>query len=713
FVSEKFYGSGSAMETGAKSVTGGWSEYSDSSKPFIEKDRLNYIYARITTNAGTDDKPDYVYISSKGIWEDETKPVVSAVTPTADATSASVKVTGSDDESGIASYHLLVKKSGEAAPSANEIIKNGIKDEKGEFAVKDLIKATTYDFYAVIVDKAGNISEIKKASATTKADPPTGVIKVDKFTYKTLQGSDVVESTYYKEPQKITITAKGDVAVSKLQYYITNKFFSSTKALENEVAPKSTKTSDTTETKGTETTTTVDKWSDYNPDSKPSLKKNMVNYIYAKITDASGNIVYLSSKGIWEDETAPKVNSVKATPADTTAEVKVNGQDGESGIRYYYLMAKKADESSPDKPKDVKSDGTRGEDGKFKLDGLTANTKYSLYAVIEDKAGNISEIKKTGFTTKKGSGASNAAKSGAGGAGSGAGAGSGSGGSGSNVNKRTAGAEGEGSGGDDKEDEGIRDGVPYIEDASEGILIGREKTSGWDRIEGEVGKASAPAQVYVNMNGGTEVPAAALKQCEKRDVTYYFVMNDDIIWAVNGLSFTEAPRDIDFRVRTDTKNIPSKLVNEIADVYPHTNLTLEHDGDFGFTAILSINVGKNNEGMYANLYYYNEDKNSLEFQESAEVDGSGRASFDFLHASDYTVILRGDALTDKTAAALMDGSLTSTGGGSGGGYSSPRNVSKNTGHLWLIIVSIISFLLCGIILFMPDKKRRRRSYAGT
>nr|MCR5236158.1 hypothetical protein [Lachnospiraceae bacterium] len=91
---------------------------------------------------------------------------------------------------------------------------------------------------------------------------------------------------------------------------------------------------------------------------------------------------------------------------------------------------------------------------------------------------------------------------------------------------------------------------------------------------------------------------------------------------------------------------------------------------------------------------------------------SGRASFDFVHASDYTVILRGDALTDKSAAALADGSDMGSIDGFGGGSSSPKNVSKNTGHLWLLIVSIISFLLCGFILFMPDKKKKRRGYAG-
>ncbi|MBQ1881530.1 MAG: hypothetical protein II156_07875, partial [Lachnospiraceae bacterium] len=286
----------------------------------------------------------------------------------------------------------------------------------------------------------------------------------------------------------------------------------------------------------------------------------------------------------------------------------------------------------------------------------------------------------------------------------GSGSGSKNGSGGSNVDKRTAGAS-DNSAAESGSDEPIRDGVPYIEDATDGILIGREETSGWNRIEGEAGKAMAPAQIYINMNGSTEVPADAFGQVADRDVTYYFQMNDDITWAVNGLSFTDAPKNIDFRVRTDTKNIPSKLVNEVADVYPHTNLTLEHDGDFGFTALLSINVGTENEGMYANLYYYDQDKNSLEFQESVEVDGSGRATFEFLHASDYTVIIRGDALTEKTAALLATDDSTPIGGD--GGSAGPVNVTRSTGHWWLLVVSIISLLLCGLIMFMPDKKKRR------
>lgn len=798
FLSDKFYSSSSQMESGAKSSTAGaWSEYDGKSKPVLEKNKLNYIYVRVTTDAGTDTKPDYVYVSSKGIWEDEVLPEISKVTVSLNETSATVKVTGTDKESGVKNYYLLVKKRGEAAPSkkeimaggqkntsgsftvsnlekgvpvvfytivedkagnvsaitkwedkippvisklavtttdttakvtvtatdaesgistyylmvkkhgekaptAEEIMKSGANNTTGSFTVEKLTKGDTYDFYTVVTDKAGNVSDIKSTSVV--AGGMSAKIEVDDdHSYDVLQGREVVEDFYYKEPKEIKITAKG---ASKIEYFITNKFYSSTTELENAVDPKSTKTSNTTQNSGTEVTSSASKWSTYNDDSRPYLKKNLLNYIYAKITDASGNVLYISSKGIWEDEIKPTVTSVKATPKDKSSEVLVKGKDNESGIKYYYLVAKKATEDAPGKADDVKSAGIRSEDGKYKVESLTPNTKYVLYAVIEDKAENLSEIKKSNFTTKKDSTSAN--KAGAKAAGAGAG-GSGSGGSGSNVDKRTAGAKDTPSGNDSGKGEAVRDGVPYIEDASDGILIGREKTSGWDRIEGEVGKASAPAQVFINMNGSTDVPADAFKQCEGRDVTYYFDINDDITWVVNGLSFTQPPQNIDFRVRTDTKNIPSKLINEVADVYPHTELTLEHDGEFGFTAILSLNVGKDNMGMFANLYFYNEDDNSLEFIDSVEVDGSGRASFKFLHASDYTVILRGDALTDKTAGLLTDdiaaGSTSSTTTG-------PANVSRITGKVWLIIVSIISFLLCGLILFMPDKKKRR-SYART
>ena len=703
-ITDKFYASEKAIGDS------GWSVYDDSSRPYLLKNKLNYIYAKITDNGG-----GTAIISSKGIWEDETAPVTSSIKTSMKEKSGTVTVAGTDGESGVAAYYLLYNKKGGSAPSASKVKSSGKKSITGKYKISGLTKGQSYVFYAVTVDKAGNISAIKSVTGTTDTDPATITIAVGDLKYDELQGKQEVEEYYPNEPKKITITAKNAAGTSKIQYFITDTFYTSETAIEG-AATKTVGTGDAAYN--------VSLWSTYNDSAKPYLIRNKLNYIYAKVTDTKGNTVYVSSKGIWEDEIIPKVSSIKTTHKDTTCEAEVKGKDDESGIENYYILAKTEKDTAPRKPEDVKG-GEKSDDGKFRLEGLTANTKYTLYAVIEDKAGNLSEIKKGSVTTAKSATPTNAAAAAAGvagaggngsagGSGSGSGAGSGSAsGTGSNVDKRTAAGSGlasENETGDDTVDESIRDGVPYISDGSDGILTGRDKTSGWDRIESEIAKASVPAEIYINMSGETKVPADVFRKIAAKDVTCYFIMNDDITWAVNGLSFTDIPKDIDFRVRTDTKNIPSRLINEVADVYPHKNLTLEHDGEFGFTAILSVNVGKDNADMYANLYYYDEDENGLDFIDSKEVDGRGRASFELEHASDYTVILRGDALTDKSAAALMSEDIMDMRDGQTGA-NVITNVSRSTGRLWLIVVSVISFMLCGLILFMPERGSRRRRVA--
>ena len=207
------------------------------------------------------------------------------------------------------------------------------------------------------------------------------------------------------------------------------------------------------------------------------------------------------------------------------------------------------------------------------------------------------------------------------------------------------------------------------------------------------------------MNGSSVVPATALNSIEGRDITCFYEMGDDVIWAVNGMSIGDkVPDDIDFKVKTDTKNIPSKLVNEVADVYPHKNLSIAYDGEFGFTAIMCLNVGEENAGMYANRYYYNEEEGSLEFIDSEDVDGNGNTEFEFTHASDYTIVMRGDALTEKSAAALVN---TSDDGSDLVVSEAADPPKKGNNHWWLLLITILSLILCGAILFMPEKKEQQ------
>ena len=90
------------------------------------------------------------------------------------------------------------------------------------------------------------------------------------------------------------------------------------------------------------------------------------------------------------------------------------------------------------------------------------------------------------------------------------------------------------------------------------------------------------------------------------------------------------------------------------------NVTLAYEGRFGFEAVLRINVGAANQGLVANLFYYNESTRELEFISAGEVDAEGFAYLRFTHASDYTIVLdeasmEEAALTDTTGAAGSDG----------------------------------------------------------
>ncbi|MBO6193987.1 MAG: hypothetical protein J6O00_07395, partial [Clostridiales bacterium] len=423
-------------------------------------------------------------------------------------------------------------------------------------------------------DKTNGAIPAQEITVKIDRKAPSGKIEAVKESWTKFQNSKKT-AAYTNEQKSVTITGSdSDSKVDKIQYFISDTFYSGQNQAES--AGKG-------------------KWETYSSSAKPGLSENSLNYIYAKVTDKAGNTFYLSSEGIWYDTKAPKVTTVKATPKDTSTTVQVKATDTKgSGVKFVYVLVKKKDESKPT-AKTVQSSGKKKElskeDGKddFEITGLTAKTGYVVYTVAEDFCKNLSEVKETKITTKETSSSSSSGTGGAGNKNAAAGA---DGAGGSNAAKRGVSSDSakKGSGDSASENEGegsdgIKNKVPFIDDASEGILTGREYTSGWDKIENEALSAQAPAEIHIEMNGATVVPAKMLNDIADRDVTMYFEMGDGIIWAVNGLSFTSVPQqDIDFKVKKNTKNIPSKLLTEVADVYPHTNLTLSHDGNFGFTA---------------------------------------------------------------------------------------------------------------------------------
>ena len=93
--------------------------------------------------------------------------------------------------------------------------------------------------------------------------------------------------------------------------------------------------------------------------------------------------------------------------------------------------------------------------------------------------------------------------------------------------------------------------------------------------------------------------------------------DNGITWSVNGnSSTTDKVSDIDVSVKGGEEagnNIPVDVINNVTGERYSIQSSLAYDGEFGFTAVLSINMEAKNVGLYANLFYYNETTVELEF----------------------------------------------------------------------------------------------------
>ena len=186
---------------------------------------------------------------------------------------------------------------------------------------------------------------------------------------------------------------------------------------------------------------------------------------------------------------------------------------------------------------------------------------------------------------------------------------------------------------------------PYIKDDS-----GKE---GWDVIKPQLEEAKAGDTVTVAMNGTTVVPKDVIDSIKGKDTTLVLDMGNGLSWKINGQDITDAAGDIDFDVTVGAdagKSIPVDVINNVTGERSSMNLTLAYDGEFGFTATLTVNMESKNAGLYANLFYYNEQTGELEFISAGQIDPDGNAELVFTHASDYTIVVDTRIMSDNGQA---------------------------------------------------------------
>ncbi len=151
-------------------------------------------------------------------------------------------------------------------------------------------------------------------------------------------------------------------------------------------------------------------------------------------------------------------------------------------------------------------------------------------------------------------------------------------------------------------------------------------------------------------SGSTKLDKEVFETLAGKDVTLVIDLGDGLSWTVNGSDIPEDATltDIDMGVTMNSDGIPVDVVNSITGERDTVQMTLAHDGDFGFTMTLTAPLGKENAGYWANLYHYDEADEQLTFETAAEIDADGSVTIPFSHASQYAIVI------DTHSHAIID-----------------------------------------------------------
>ena len=156
-------------------------------------------------------------------------------------------------------------------------------------------------------------------------------------------------------------------------------------------------------------------------------------------------------------------------------------------------------------------------------------------------------------------------------------------------------------------------------------------------------KAADPGEtVTVDLSSGsTKLDKDVFETLAGRDVTLVVDLGDGVSWTVKGSDVPEDADfvDIDMGVTINSDGIPVDVVNAITGERSSVQITLAHDGAFGFAMTLTAPLGAENAGYWANLYHFNEDANAMTFETAAPIGSDGSVSLALSHASQYAIVI--------------------------------------------------------------------------
>ena len=250
------------------------------------------------------------------------------------------------------------------------------------------------------------------------------------------------------------------------------------------------------------------------------------------------------------------------------------------------------------------------------------------------------------------------------------------------------------SGNNDKENSGVNLNVTVAD-------------SDFTEVVDTINAVSDGTTVIVNVNGTTAIPEDVFNSMSGKDVNVVFKVGENATWVVKGKDIkNKLSKAIDLGVTLGKSDIPSDKIKALAGDNAFIELSLAHDGEFGFTAALRLYVGTQYNGKYANLYYYNEKTGSLEYIKAVKVNADGAVEYEFVHASDYVIVMsNADMKPADVASATPTANSTTP-------AANPTPADQNgssvaTGDKTPIAQTAAILIIGGCVLFVAYRRRKR------
>ncbi|MBQ9135062.1 MAG: hypothetical protein IJX66_03065 [Lachnospiraceae bacterium] len=152
-------------------------------------------------------------------------------------------------------------------------------------------------------------------------------------------------------------------------------------------------------------------------------------------------------------------------------------------------------------------------------------------------------------------------------------------------------------------------------------------------------------------NWGPGLPNTTIEPYELNEIqgsnSTITIEEEGYTWAINGNDIVTVPdTNVSLKITPDEDPFSHEGIDDFFGRTLVVKFNIEHDGDFGFTALLNYFVGTEYSGKWANLFYLAGD-GTYEYLSGMIVSEDGMVTFPFTHASDYVIAITDEEYTGQ------------------------------------------------------------------